>query len=413
MVMKKHKKLGYIVSMFPRLSETFIINEILELENLGFDLVVFSRKPAEGSPFHPVHVDFLNIKSPALLLGVRRFRDWLPMLKDHVLCLILKPRGYIRAFHQALKKKKRTVWVKFLVAGRVSRQVMKRNIEHLHAHFADNAKIANFSAVITGREFSFTAHAKDIWVKSTPSALRKAVKASRFAVTICRYNQEYLSQISSRPERIHLIYNGLDCSKFSSSARNTAAARNGYEILAVGRLVPKKGFQVLVEACRILAGKELEFICRLVGDGELLSDLEILIQKYGLQDVCRLEGICSQEDLIQRYLSQADILVAPSVVASNGDRDGIPTVILEALAMEIPVIASPVAGIPEIVINGRTGILVPPHSHEDLAAAMTSLLTDREFALSLGKEGAALIRQKFDRARNVKNLALLLDGRRA
>ena len=411
MRMSPHKKLGYIVSMFPRLSETFIINEILELEKLGFDLVVFSRKPAAD---FPLHEDFLKIKSSAVLLGVNRFRDWLPTLRDHCICLFLKPRGYCRALIKALRKKKRTVWMKFLVAGRIGRNVMKRKIEHLHAHFvADNAKIANFAAVITGREFSFTAHAKDIWVKSTPSALKKAVKASKFAVTICRYNQEYLSELSSRPKKIHLIYNGLDCSKFRLSKKNAPAKRDFFEILAVGRMVPKKGFQVLIEACRILAEKKIRFKCRLVGEGDLFPALEILIHKYALRDACRLEGVCSQEELIRRYLSGSDILVAPSVVAPDGDRDGIPTVIMEALAMEIPVIATPVAGIPEIVSNGKTGILVPPNSPEELAKAIISLERDREFAVSLGKEGSALVKERFDRTKNVKRLSLLLDGRKA
>lgn len=406
--MEQKKKLGYVVTMFPRLSETFILNEILELEKNGFDITIFTRKPSNG---YPIHKDFFKVKSSILYLGVMRKSDWFPTLKDNFLLLLLSPRSYLKTFLRVMKKSRRTAWRKFFIGARIARYALSKRISHIHAHFAaDNAKIASYASMIFGIGFSFTAHAKDIWVKSTPLSLGKLIEKTRFAVTVCRYNYEYLSGLTTQTQKIHLIYNGLDKEKFKSTHRREDFENGCCELLAVGRLVPKKGFNVLVDACRILSKERISFRCSLIGDGELFSVLRELIQRNNLQKELFLAGACSQEDLITNYLSKADILVVPSIIAPDGDRDGIPTVILEAMAMGVPVISTPVAGIPEIVIDRETGLLVQPGSGEDLARGVVALTGNRELASRLSQKGTARVKDMFDREKNVKMLARLFIG---
>ena len=186
-------RLGYVVSMFPRLSETFILNEVLELERLGYDLTIFPRKPDGGGPRHG-EID--RVRSRVDPVCVTRPRDWFPTLSDHLRVFAGAPRLYLRTLQGVLRRRRWPAFRKFLVAGRVARRVRGRRLTHLHAHFAaDNAKIARLAARLTGVPFSFTAHAKDIWVKTPPASLRKLLGAARFAVTICRYNREYLSRL--------------------------------------------------------------------------------------------------------------------------------------------------------------------------------------------------------------------------
>lgn len=398
-----------MVSMFPRLSETFILNEVLELENLGHELILFTRKPA--TPF-PIHQDYAKVNSPIICLALNRPWQWWGALIDNLFCLARWPRKYGLLLKKAAKKKKKAAWQKFVIAGRLAKRVRRTNIDFLHAHFAaDNAKIARLAAFLAGIEFSFTAHAKDIWVKSDPASLRRLLKDSRFAVTICGYNQKYLAGLCPAASMVHLIYNGLDLNKFSPHA--SPNNNHGREILAVGRLVPKKGFLVLLESCWILASQGIKFKCRLVGEGADFSALQKLVVEYSLQDNVFLEGPCSQEKLLTEYLAQANVLVMPCIIAADGDRDGIPTVILEAMAMNIPVVASLVAGIPEVIIDGKTGLLVPPGSGEKLASAIITLLNDHDLAETLGQAGAALVKDMFDRRQNTKKLARLFSGEAA
>jgi len=406
---KNKKRLGYMVTMFPRLSETFILGEILELEKLGFSITVFTRKPLINNP---VHGDLSQVKNKVIELGVEGFGKWIPTFWDNLIVLLIRPRGYIKAFKLAVKKRMGSVMRKFFIGTRVARNLVKRDIPHIHAHFAaDNAKIAYFASIITGKDFSFTAHAKDIWVKSTPSSLKKLLEAAKFAVTICKYNLDYLTSLTSQPEKLHLVYNGINREKFNLSTRVKKNRKDWFELIAVGRLVPKKGLNILIEACKQLREKKVKFRCRLVGDGELYAELSTSILKNDLQDLVFLEGPCSQELLIEKFLSQADILVMPCVVTPDGDRDGIPTVILEAMFMGIPVVTTPIAGIPEIIEHHKTGILVEPGSSEDLAKGIYSLIQEGKLHKRISSQGLAKVSEIFDGKKNVKQLAQLFMGK--
>ena len=401
-------KLGYFVTMFPRLSETFILNEIIALEELGFSMTIYSRKTVVS---FPVHDDYYRIKSPSILLSVSRPRDWIPTIKDSLIIFFKKPMKFFKTLVYVLKKKKRTAWRKFFIALRLTNRIYKDRIQHLHGHFAaDNAKIVFLASKLSGVKFSFTAHAKDIWVKSTKSSLIKLIKEAEFVVTICSYNLKYLSELSGEPEKIKLVYNGLDLEKFNPVQRKPESKDPFKRLLAVGRLVSKKGFEHLIQACGILKEKGVSFQCHIVGEGEMFPELKSMIQRKKLEDVCHLRGPCSQEELIENFLSIADILIAPCIKTHNNDQDGIPTVIIEAMSMGIPVISTPVAGIPEVVIPEETGLMVPPGSDEDLAQAILSLIQDQDKGRSLGKAGEEKVRNMFDRSKNIKKLAALFLG---
>jgi colanic acid/amylovoran biosynthesis glycosyltransferase len=319
-----------------------------------------------------------------------------------------RPIAWIKVFRKVKKKKKKSALKKFWMAGRISRQVLKRKIDHIHAHFAaNNTKIARLVSNLTGIDYSFTAHAKDIWVKSTPPEIKSMIDSARFAVTICQYNKNYLCSLAAAPEKIHMIFNGLDLSKFSYPTTGENKQNGRFEILAVGRLVPKKGFAVLIMACKILQNNSVNFICRIVGDGAERRYLEGLISSNHLSEVVILEGPCTQEVLIRQYLSNADIFVMPCIITANGNRDGIPTVILEAMAMGVPVVATSVAGIPEVVIDSQTGVLIEPDSAERLADAIVMLTENNELRHRLGQNGSVLVRERFNREYNVKLLVRL------
>ena len=181
----------------------------------------------------------------------------------------------------------------------------------------------------------------------------------------------------------------------------------------MGRLVPKKGFQLLPEVCRILNEAGLDFRLRVVGDGPLDPRLRRSVEQGRLQDRLRLEGACSQEKLIRDYLRRADILVMPCMIASDGDRDGIPTVILEAMSMGVPVVATAVAGIPEVVLDRKTGILVEPDSPQAIADGIIRLIADPELGDRLARTGRDRVRAMFDRHKNVGRLARLFEGEAA
>lgn len=408
MTIPHKKRTGYILRQFSRISETFILNEILELEKLGFNITIFTRS---HSPKFPLHDDISEVKADILLLDSEKMADWLPSFIDNFITFILRPGRYLKTFQKMRKKQKKSANRKFFIAGRISRYVLKQKINHIHAHFAThNTKIARLVSKITGVKYSFTAHAKDIWVKSTPSEVKRMLDSAKFAVTICQYNKDYLSQLAAKPKKIHLIYNGLDLKKFSFSKKQMEKTDQNIEILAVGRLIPKKGFHVLVAACRELIDQKIQFKCRVVGDGLEFNLLEQLIQKNGLEEHFFLKGACSQEVIIKNYLSKATVFVMPCIIAPDGDRDGIPTVILEAMSMGIPVIASSVAGIPEVVIHKKTGLLVEPGSSVALSKALLKLIEEKDLRGTYGKKGAELIKEMFNRKKNVKKLAHLFSG---
>jgi glycosyltransferase involved in cell wall biosynthesis len=284
------------------------------------------------------------------------------------------------------------------------------DVRHLHAHFAHGATTVTWlAATIAGLPFSFTGHAKDIYSESLNprGQLRRKLLAARFAVTCTEANLRHLTRIAPEAQ-VHRLYHGLndDFARLLSTAPE-AAANGKLAVLGVGRLVPKKGFDTLVEACGLLDADDVPFSARIVGeDGEHADELRRRIARLRLDGRVELAGPTGQAGLLDEY-SRASAFCLPCRVLDNGDRDGIPNVLVEAMACGVPVVTTPVSGIPELVRDGENGLLVPPDDPEALAAAILRLRDDPALRRRLGEQGRATVRARFDGDRLAGELVAL------
>ncbi len=359
-------RVGYVLTMFPRLSETFILREILELESLGARVTVFSQKrPAAG----PVHKAVESLRAQVVYLSPW-WRVLHRTLPAHARFAMGSPRRYARLVRFFWSRRNRPTFKKFVRAAQIAREVQRRKIQHLHCHFlTGNARLTEFVTTLVDVPHSITAHAKDIYASGlSPTKMQRRLRDARFVVTISDYNRRYL--LEQQPKaRVELIHNSLRPAEFAFTARNGFAEERPLRVLAVGRLVPKKGFSVLVEAVARLRKEGCPFEVRIVGEGEERDRISSLIATHDLGELVSLTGQKSQEELREDF-AWADVFVVPSVPAPDGDIDGVPVVLLEAMAMGVPVIASRLSGIPEVVLDGETGLLTEPGSVEDLAASL-------------------------------------------
>ncbi len=341
-------QIGYVLKVFPRLSQTFVVNELRAHERAGRKLVIFSLK-------RPVPED-ADIVQPPLNAEVIYMEhgqdDWPDELANHV---------------------------------------ERLGISHLHAHFGNIAThTARLAAKAAGITYSFTAHALDIFAqKVVHEELAQKVHEASFVVTISKFNLRHLTRTFGR--RPALVYNGMPLETFQYS-------RGGKEkstILAIGRLIEKKGFNYLVDACAELVKRGVDFRCEIVGDGELYDELHDQIQVLNLAEYVVLKGPRAPAE-VREHLTRATVMAAPCVVAKNGDRDGLPTVLLEAMALGTPCVSTDVTGIPEVVVDGETGLQVPQHDAPALADALQRILEDPSFANRVAEKARQLIEDNFD-----------------
>ncbi|MFQ5557332.1 MAG: glycosyltransferase family 4 protein, partial [Acidimicrobiales bacterium] len=301
------------------------------------------------------------------------------------------------------------------------------SLRHLHAHFCHGTTTVTWlAATITGRTFSFTAHAKDIYREDLNPAglLERKLAAATFVATCTEANRRHLEAIHS-PAAVHRIYHGLndDFARLMerpappTAPRGSWAERVGeagvpgrFEILSVGRLVPKKGLDTLVEATRILVDTGIEFGVRLVGEeGEHAPVLRGLVEHHGLGEHITFVPAMSQSDLLAEY-RRADVFCLPCRVLADGDRDGIPNVLMEAMATGLPVVTTPISGIPELVEDRVNGLLVPPDDVDALAKALLELADDDELRARLSRAGVEVVRSRFDAWSETRAMVDLLTG---
>lgn len=425
---------AYILKGYPRLSETFITSEIYRLEQLGIKLRLAAIKHGDEPGANGIsrkikaRPNYLPQTSSLSQTSLRRWlglhlSDFLPALRGVAKA---KPRGLVRAglvaFFQAVRARRsffswpRKLYLKELLqAVWIARLVLETgDARHIHAHFCHGATtVAWFVSIITGLPFSFTAHAKDIYCDSLNPAglLRRKMRAARFVVTCTDANREYLLKIDSAAD-VRCIYHGLNAEFTGLLTDSTHSPQQNHKLraLGVGRLVPKKGFDVLVEACAILKRRGFDFEAVIVGEhGEQELDLRKQIRALGLKDNVRFTGPLEQSRLYVEY-QNADVFCLPCRVLENGDRDGLPNVLMEAMACGLPVITTPVSGIPEIIEDGRNGTLVPPNDAHALADAIQRTGSDRMLARNLGRAGRMTVLERFDGDRTALELAALFTG---
>ncbi len=411
-------QIAYILKGYPRTSETFITNEIRLLEKMGVKLSIFSVKKLEGQKNHAmvkeinVPVIYLPQADP---LSETRFSKWLvdnvpKFSTSHAQLFKKKPFAYLKVLAECLVMSiryrssfwelPREVFAKeFLQAGYIANAVLESGqIQHLHAHFCHGSTtIAMFVSGLSGIPFSFTAHAKDIYLKelNPGKLLQTKMRRAEFLVTCTGANEAHLQKIAPPNTKIHKIYHGLDTNLFADPKRDEAKEQIP-TILSVGRLVEKKGFEYLIKACAILKEKGHQFKCQIVGGGDEYTQILIdLIKSLNLQNEVVLHGAVTQEELRGIY-QQATLFALPCLVVNNGDRDGIPNVLVEAMSMRIPAVSTDISGIPELINNDINGLLVPEKDAVAMAGAIERLLTDPELRACLGNAGRDRVCQDFD-----------------
>ena len=381
--MSSSPRVGYVLKVYPRFSETFILNELLAHERADLDLEIFSlRRPADGR----FHEGVARVRTPVTYidpLGTRPAPLW-EELRAANAELPAFPERLAEALDQAPEDVHQ--------ATALARAVRARGVTHLHAHFGSLATtVARLAANFAGITYSFTAHAKDIFHKSVDNVdlARKLADASA-AVTVSDYNAEVLRELCPEAD-VRRIYNGIELEAFPYSEPAERPAR----VVAVGRLVEKKGFDQLVDAVAILRAADRALHCDIVGAGELETELAARIERLELGDRVRLLGPRTQAE-VREIVAGAAVCAVPCRVGTDGNRDGLPTVLIEAMALGTPCVSTPVTGIPEIVRHEHTGLLVPEGDPAALASALERLLAEPSLRTRLARAARGLIESSFD-----------------
>lgn len=391
-------RIAYVLKVYPRFSETFIVNEILAHEAAGLEMEIIAlRSPTEGR----FHEQLARVRAPVTYLpyqGLRAADLWARVRE------VASLPGFWQRFALAQNEDVHDV----AQALALAELVRQRRITHLHAHFATSATtVTRLAAAIAGVPYSFTAHAKDLYHESVdPADLRRKLVDATSIVTVSDYNVDYLqTQFGMDAARVQRIYNGLDLTYF----RYQQPVNRPPRIITVGRLVEKKGFDVLVDACALLRDQGRRFDCQIIGAGEGRAALENQIQRLGLAEQVMLLGPRPQGEVV-RLVQDAAVFAAPCVVGSDGNRDGMPTVLLEAMALGTPCVATDVTGIPELIAHGESGLLVPQRDPVALAAALARLLDDEPLRLRLSLTARERIVADFDIVRNSAALRDIFTG---
>lgn len=425
-------RVAYVLKGYPRLSELFIASEIWRLEQLGLDLQLYVCRPPDEDTRHPI-VD--RIKAEPTWLPVttslsgttaprwlaRNLPAFAPALRR---VARRHPRGLAGAAGAAMSQAFRAsqgwrphrVYLKELLWAVALADEIDRGpgADHLHAHFAHGTTtVAWLASRILGLPFSFTGHAKDIYRESLNPAglLRRKLDEAAFAVTCTGANLDHLRAIAP-DARIHLVYHGLNAELTALLDAAPAAERPPHlRIVSVGRLVPKKGFDVLIRAVGQLHRRGVAV--ELVVAGETGSEavaLADLVCDLGLDGVVQFRGTVSQAQLLTE-LRRSSVFALACRVDDDGDRDGIPNVLVEAMAAGLPAVSTTVSGIPELITDGVNGLLVPPDDPAALADALRRLARDPELAQRLARAGTAAVHERFDGERLAHQLVDLFASR--
>ncbi|MBL4693277.1 MAG: glycosyltransferase family 4 protein [Magnetovibrio sp.] len=388
---------AFVLKGYPRLSETFIAQEILALEQQGLDIRLYSLRHPTDATRHPIHDEIKAVPNylPEYLYQapMRLVKAWMSVR--------LKP-GY---------KAVRAIWFKDLWRDRTVNRVRRigqaiiladelpDEVRHIHAHFLHTpASVARYAARILDIPWSCSAHAKDIWT-SPEWELREKLKDCKWLVTCTKFNAEFLAQLSTDPTRVELVYHGLDFSRFTppkhlANGQDGSNAENPVHLICVGRAVAKKGHARLLEALTLLP-QDLHWTLDLIGGGELIEPLKQQATRHGLADRIVWSGALAQQDVLVRY-QNADLFVLNSLVTGNGDRDGLPNVLMEAQSQRLACLSTQISAIPELIEQDVTGVLVPSEDNQALATALEKLIRNPQLRQRLGQAGFDRVHDQFD-----------------
>jgi colanic acid/amylovoran biosynthesis glycosyltransferase len=394
---ERGRRLGYVLKRYPRISETFVAAELVELERQGEQVTVFAlSRPDE--PFE--HALVGEVRADVVYLPHRPLREPVRVLRALLHVWRESPRGWLRAAAVSLAPPRFAGWRKLLQATVLRQELERTGIDHVHAHFATSAaRLANLAWRMEGPSYSVTAHAKDIYHEGIRrDRLRDKLINASFVATVSEANSDYLSSLLPESRPPHVVSNAVDLRRLGAPETN---GREPNVVLTVARLIEKKGLSDLVSACGVLVRRGVSVRLEVVGDGPLRPQLEAATAREGVP--ASFHGALPNEHVLGLY-RRATVYCLPCVVASTGDRDGLPTSVLEAMALGLPVVATALNGLAEAVLHERTGIVVPGHDPEALADALERLLGDRELRDHLARQARRQIEQRFALERSVERL---------
>lgn len=402
---ERRGRLVYVLGRFPSLSETFILREMRELESRGFRLSILSLEPGE----EVVH-------DAAAELAERAVHRPSPLSMRSVLAgfvaMALYPFGFAGALIYMLGCMLRSPGAagellrSFCAAAFFACSLRGSNPKHVHAHFASMpATVGLLLAHILETTFSISAHARDLFTDEAVLMDRKMREAE--FVTVCtQFGLEQLRRQHpmSSTDRLNLLYHGIDVVELMPLPHPERPHDQPPLILSIGRLVEKKGFPILLRAAAMLRREGIDFTLRIIGTGPEEADLKRLTSGLALEDCVHFDGAVAHEELIPLFRT-ADLFVLASIVASDGDRDGLPNVLLEALALGVPAVSTRVSAIPELIEHEETGLLANPGDPTDLAEQMERLLFDEQLRARVIEQGRHEVVTRFDVKENVAKLA--------
>jgi len=393
---------AYLFERFPSFGQTFCYREVAELYRQGITPPIFSIRNPKDEP--PQDWDTRIVRRVHYLPEEREMLEEVQRAS--------KKRRLSPAIIAALDEwGRRTDFLRLYQAVYVGLRLQEAGIGHVHAHFAGMAaRTAFWIAKFFPITFSFTAHANDIFVpRNFEIGLEKLIQTARLIITETDYSEKFLRErFPERADRIHRIYNGLNLAEFGHANFSFDPPL----IVAIGRLIAKKGFANLIRACGLLIEHRISFRCEIFGEGPLENQLRAQIEELGLQERVQLLGAKPQHDL-REHLARANVFVMPSVAEAEGGMDNLPTVIMEAMAAGLPVVSTRIGGIPEMVVENETGFLVQPEDAMALVGAIEKVTNDRSLGQRLGQAGHERAQKLFSIEKNARDLCALLSALRA
>lgn len=402
--------LAIVVKGWPRLSETFIAQELVALEEAGIEFDLWSLRHPTDKKTHPLH-DRLNAR-------IRYLPEYLHeeprRVHDAMGAVTALPgfdaaaEAYARDLDRDDTANRRRRWGQACVLAHEA----EGSLEALYAHFLHTpSSVARYAAILRGVPWSFSAHAKDIWTSPEWELREKLSEASHgaaFGATCTRFGAEHLQSLADTPTRVDLVYHGLDLGRFPPApARALRAVDAPLRMMSVGRLVEKKGFDTLIDALALLPNN-LNWHWTHIGGGTLDTQMRARADAAGVADRITWRGACDQPDVIEA-MRAADLFVLPSRIAADGDRDGLPNVLMEAASQKLPMLSTPVSAIPEFITDGTHGLLAKD-TPQAFAAAMQRIASDPKLGPRLAEAAHTRLHAEFTMAPGIAHLAKRLRG---
>jgi colanic acid/amylovoran biosynthesis glycosyltransferase len=399
-------RVAYIMSRFPHLPETFILREMIEVEKQGISVALYPLMVQEQKVVHPAAQEWMPRAnrlpwiSPAILGANLRQLQKHPTQYAKLVARVfsgnlLSPKFLIRALAMLPK------------VVRMAELMKQENIQHIHAHYATHPALAAWIIhQLTGIPYSITVHAHDIYVNRT--MLAPKMKDAAFVVAISEFNRQFLARHLGEwiLDKTHVIHCGIEPERYPVQEKLPAEP---FEMVSIGSLQPYKGQADLVEACTRLHQRGFNFRCRIIGGGELASALEKQINAQGLKGKVILTGPQTQ-DAVAQMLGEADCYIQPSIITPSGKMEGIPVALMEAMACGLPVIATNISGIPELVRPNQTGWLTPEKDPEQLANAIFAVASNPQASRVLARAGRDWVLKEFALQDNVRKFTELLNN---